>query len=310
MIVQCAQCGTKYNLDDATVRPGETKVKCSRCQYVFTVPRPLTLDEARISGKAKTNEEDPFLQQWAKDFAPQSPPAPRQPATPPPAVAAPPPRAFIPPTAEEGQLEEEPLFGETASPEEEMPPFKAMTVKETSAKKGRAVSTTFLLSIFLLVIVIGSLYYWSKAGVSIPAFEYIYEKVYNLMEGEKAQKLFVLDRRGTEYLLAGGKVYVIQGKVANRSQETKRFVKLKSTLFDKAGKAVAISIGYCGITISNEEIKKSTYEGLKTSFGFIGASQAVPVPTQNSIPFTIIFFSPPDGATDYNVEIAETTTSD
>lgn len=109
MIVQCAQCGTKYNLDNAKVRPEETKVKCSRCQYVFTVP--LTLDEETIGGKAQEKDEDPFLKQWAKDFAPQSLPETRTPAAAPPEVAAAPPRAFIPPAEEEGELEENPFSG-------------------------------------------------------------------------------------------------------------------------------------------------------------------------------------------------------
>ena len=303
MIVQCAKCGTKYNLDDTKVRPGETKLKCSRCQFVFTIPHtpaPVNSGTQQVIGKPQKKEEDPFLQEWAQEVAPPSPPRP------PSAEPTPSPRAFIPPTMEEDRLEEEVPFGEASAPEEEMHPFASRSADGAMAKGERKISASFLLSMFLLVIIIGSLYFWSNKDVSMPTFEYIYEKVYNLMEGEKAQKLFVLDRRGAEYKLEGGTVYVIQGKVANRSQETKKFVKLKSNLFDKTGKTVASSIGYCGVTVTNEEIKKATYESLKTSFAFIGASDARPVAPQESKPFTIIFFSPPDGATDYNVEIAET----
>ena len=137
----------------------------------------------------------------------------------------------------------------------------------------------------------------------MPAFEYVYEKIYTLMEGEKAQKLFLIGLRGSEHTLAGGTVYVVQGKVANRSDETKKLVKLKGSLFDKAGKEVATSIGYCGITITNEEIKGTPYESLKSSFAFVSAGQARPVPSQQTLPFTIIFFSPPEGATQYRVDI-------
>ena len=303
MIVQCTKCGTKYNLDDAKVKPGETKLKCSRCQFVFTIPHPPAPANSgtQAIGKPQKKEEDPFLQQWAEKVGPPSPSKPPSPEP------TPPPRAFIPPAMEEDRLEEEEVsFVEASAPEEEMHPFTSRPVDEATTRGGRKISLSFSLSMFFLVIVIGSLYFWSNKDVSMPAFEYIYEKVYNLMEGEKAQKLFVLDRRGAEYKLAGGTVYVIQGKVANRSQETKKFVKLKSNLFDKTGKAVASGIGYCGVTVTTEEIKKATYEGLKTSFAFIGASQAQPIAPQESKPFTIIFFSPPDGATDYNVEIAET----
>lgn len=176
-------------------------------------------------------------------------------------------------------------------------------------KKERLISTPFLLTILLLVIVTGALYYWSKMGRPIPAFEYIYEQIYTLMEGKKNQQLFLLYLKGSEHVLGGGKVFVIQGKVANRSQETKGFVKVKGSLFDKGGRVVATSSGYCGITMTDDEIKNSSYDALKSSFGFVAVGQARPVPPQQSLPFTIIFFSPPEGATQYQVEIDETAES-
>jgi predicted Zn finger-like uncharacterized protein len=302
MIVQCAKCGTKYNLDGAKVRPGETKLKCSRCQFVFTIPQPLAPanSDTQAIGKPQKKEEDPFLQEWAQEVAPPSPPKP------PLARPTSPSRAFTPPTIEDDRREEvETSFSEAPAPAEEILPFTSRPAVETPAKKERKISASFFLFLFLLVILAGSLYFWTNKDVSIPAFEYIYEKVYTLMEGEKAQKLFVLDRRGAEYKLEGGTVYVIQGKVANRSEETKKFVKLKSTLFDKTGKTVASSIGYCGVAVPSEEIKKESYESLKTRFAFVGASQAQPIDPRESKPFTIIFFSPPEGASDYNVEIVE-----
>ena len=310
MIVQCEKCGTQYNLDDTKVRPGETKVRCSRCQHVFTVPHPLTLDEGDIFGETGQQAEDEFMKEWAKEFPPQPPQEPSQPVPPAPDQAQPP-KAFVPPSAEE------PLFGEetptaetptaeTPSAKEEIFPVSPMSVREVPEKKGRKVSTTLLLAIIFVGLFFISFWYWTKKGASFPAFEYIYEKIYTLMEGEKAQKLFLIGLRGSEHTVEGGTVYVIQGKVANRSEETKKVVKLKGALFDKAGTEVATSIGYCGITITTEEIKGSSYESLKSSFGVIPVGQARPVPSQQSLPFTIIFFAPPEGATQYRVDIEAT----
>lgn len=304
MIVHCEQCGTKYNLDDAKVKPGETKVRCSQCQYVFTVPHPLTLNEEEIFSETEEKVEDAFLKEWAQEFPTQPPQEPNQTAPPAP-DQAPPPRAFVPPTAEESLFVKEVPSEEAPSPKEEKLPFKVTPVEEVPAKKERKASITFLLAILLLAIIFVSFYYWTKKGVSIPAFEYIYEKLYNVMEGENAQKVFLLSPRGSEYTLDGGTVFVIQGKVANRSQENKSLVKVKGSLFDKAGKVVATSIGFGGITMTNEEIKNSSYESLKSAFGFIGVGQAPPVPSQQTLPFTIIFFSPPGQATQYQVEIAQ-----
>jgi predicted Zn finger-like uncharacterized protein len=308
MIVQCAKCGTKYNLDDTKVKLGETKVRCSHCQYVFTIPLPLPLGEKENFGTTNKKDEDPFLQQWAKELTPQAPSKPQQPVPPTPDEGLPP-KAFTPPMEDEDQQEENP-FEEAPSAEDEMLPFQKRPREEAQWEKRSKVSATSLLTLILVVAVGGSLYYWWQAGGSVPAFEYIYEKVYKVVEREKAQKIFILSRRGREYQLDGEKVYVIQGKVANRTEETKRVVKLKATLYDQEGKEIATSIGYCGITMSDKEIIESTYDGLKTSFGFIGASQAAPVPPQQSVPFTIIFFSPPAEATNYDVIPVETAESE
>jgi predicted Zn finger-like uncharacterized protein len=310
MIVNCEKCGTQYNIDDTKVKPGETKVRCTQCQYVFTIPHPLTLNEKDIFGETEEKAEDAFMKEWAQDVRPQPPQEPSQPV-PPATDQAPPPKAFVPPTTEEPVLGEEAPTkemppAETPSPEQEIFPASPVTLGEPPLKKERKTSVTFLVFLFLLLIAVGSLYFWfKKTQGSIPAFEYIYEKIYTLMEGEKAQKLFIIGIGGNEFTLEGGTVYVIQGKVANRSEETKQSVKLQATLFDKGGKEVSTSIGYCGVSITDEDIKNSTYEALKASFGFIGAGQARPLPSQQNLAFTIIFFSPPEEATDYRVDIEE-----
>lgn len=306
MIVLCDKCKTEYNLDDAKIRPGETKVRCSRCQNVFIVPHPFTLKEEEIFGEPGEKTEDAFLKEWAKEFPAQPPQKPTSPTP----HKGPAPRAFVPPSAEESLFVEEPPPEKAPTPAEEVLPFKIKpAAAAASRRRQNKVSTTFLLGMFLLVTIAGALYYWSKMGRSIPAFEFIYEKIYGFMEGKKEQKLFLLYLKGAEYTIEGGKVFVVQGKVANRSQETKKLVKLKCSLYDKAGKAVATSSGFCGITITDEEVQKSTYDALKSSFGFIAVGQAKPVPSQQSIPFTIIFFSPPEGASQYQVEIDESSES-
>ena len=48
MIVQCEACQTRFRLADEKVKPGGTKVRCSRCKEVFTVtlPKPDPVEEA------------------------------------------------------------------------------------------------------------------------------------------------------------------------------------------------------------------------------------------------------------------------
>jgi len=40
MIVQCEACQTRFRLADEKIKPGGTKVRCSKCKEVFTVTRP------------------------------------------------------------------------------------------------------------------------------------------------------------------------------------------------------------------------------------------------------------------------------
>jgi predicted Zn finger-like uncharacterized protein len=48
MIVQCEACQTRFRLADEKIKPGGTKVRCSRCKEVFTVtlPKPDPVEEA------------------------------------------------------------------------------------------------------------------------------------------------------------------------------------------------------------------------------------------------------------------------
>jgi len=40
MIIQCEQCDTRFRMADEKLKPGGTKVRCSKCKYVFTVMPP------------------------------------------------------------------------------------------------------------------------------------------------------------------------------------------------------------------------------------------------------------------------------
>src|SRR5512137_2159122 len=45
MIIQCEQCRTKFRLDDAKIKEGGVKVRCSKCKHVFLVSREAPAEE-------------------------------------------------------------------------------------------------------------------------------------------------------------------------------------------------------------------------------------------------------------------------
>jgi predicted Zn finger-like uncharacterized protein len=48
MILQCEQCNTKFRLDDAKIKEGGVKVRCSKCKHVFVVEREAPQEETEF----------------------------------------------------------------------------------------------------------------------------------------------------------------------------------------------------------------------------------------------------------------------
>ena len=64
MIVVCTGCSAKFKVADEKVGPKGAKLKCSRCQAVFTVhrepvvePTPPPAPQAKAAKPAKANED-------------------------------------------------------------------------------------------------------------------------------------------------------------------------------------------------------------------------------------------------------------
>ena len=60
MIVTCASCFTKFNLDESKIPPQGAKVRCSRCKHVFFVVPPEAPKEeivADFESFAKAHKE-------------------------------------------------------------------------------------------------------------------------------------------------------------------------------------------------------------------------------------------------------------
>ncbi len=65
MIVTCPNCQTRYNLPDAKVPPGGTKVKCSKCAHVFKAEAPPATPEEEVENLLE--EESPSTDTRAGD---------------------------------------------------------------------------------------------------------------------------------------------------------------------------------------------------------------------------------------------------
>jgi len=303
MIIECEACGTKYRLDDSKAKDG-VRVRCSRCQNVFRVSPPVSPEEPPLFGDVQETTEGPSLNEWEEEFATKPPPPKMKVAAAPPEKETSP-GILVPSADGEKPLFPEEEYEEKPWAEEEIFPSRAPFAREARYRKERRVSKIFLLSILLIVVIFGALYYFARTHTSVPLFESIYGGISRLLGDGKEHQLSMIFMRGSEHQVDGKTIFVIQGKVTNRSKETKRYVKLNGYLFNNEGKIVAKGAGYCGYTITTSDIKNSTHDKLKASFGYIALAKVPPVPAEKSIPFTIIFFEPPQGATEYTVEIAD-----
>jgi hypothetical protein len=177
--------------------------------------------------------------------------------------------------------------------------------EELSPRKKNKISRVLMLAVLLALVALGALFYLTRTDTSLPIFQKIYDGVASLVGGNGEQQISVIFMRGSEYRLDGKKVFVIQGNVTNKSNKTRKYVKINGTLFDRDGKPVARSAGYCGYTMGPEAIKRSTYEALRKAFEYIPYAKAPPFPPERNLPFTVIFFDPPPNAMEFSVDIAD-----
>jgi len=73
MIVTCASCLTKFNLDDSRIPSKGTNVRCSRCRHVFyVVPPPDQKEEADESFESFTKQHKELFKPGEKEEADES----------------------------------------------------------------------------------------------------------------------------------------------------------------------------------------------------------------------------------------------
>ncbi len=88
MIVQCEACQTRFRLADEKVKPGGTKVRCSKCKVVFTVtpPEPEPIEETVDFGSfnmEKVTEDSPAETAPSSEGLQAEAPEPEEQPTPP-----------------------------------------------------------------------------------------------------------------------------------------------------------------------------------------------------------------------------------
>jgi predicted Zn finger-like uncharacterized protein len=307
MIVTCASCLTKFNLDDSKILAKGTKVRCSRCKHVFyVVPPPETKEEVSENFETFAKyHEDRFPEQGEEAGASPAgdgesrtdePPSPGEDLVLPPAEAS-----------------TEKIFEDPLPVGEKKPEAVESARQIRIARAGRRGPTAvFALVIVLLLIVFGVFYISTELKSRGTLFSYLDQpvkkvtQVWHRLWGTENEGLTVGDFTRSEEMIGGRPVSVIEGRVNNQSGFTKKSVRVKVVIYDRERKRVAEREAVCGRSITRGELKNMPSDSFKESLILKPRTEEeMMIPAGKSAPFTVIFGDLPPEAKEFKVEIME-----
>ena len=325
MIITCASCLTKFNLDDSRISAEGIKVRCSRCKHVFyVVPPPETKEEIienfesfakyheDLMGPGEIKGEAPAELKVEKEGAPPEQAEEAFPFF----EKAPPEKAeqWVPPGEKES--------GAPAEIIEKLPPEKFMRDERTESRPSepkmimraeRRGPLRFLaLFIVLMLLIFGILYVWSElssGGRLSPYLDSTVKRITELWDqiwGAGEGDLMVGDLTGYQEKIGEVPLFIIEGKVKNQSKFTKKYIKIKVVIFDENKLKVAEKEAICGRVVPRGELKKQPEEFFKGEMMIKPETeQEMMAPSGKATPFMVIFKDLPSRAKDFKYEILE-----
>lgn len=259
MIVTCASCLTKFNLDESRIPAKGTKVRCSRCQHVFLVTLPQeTKEEVQENFKSFVKHHKELIIGSDQQGAEEKPSRPggdeRE-------------RAF--------EEEEKPsLFSERISPEQGEEEFPVKPEGEAGAEvkvskptkmiheeKRRRPSFLFVILVILILLLFGLFYLWIELGMRGSQHSFLGNPLHKITSlwgkiwGSEREGLIVLGLNRYDEKIGELPLFIIEGKVDNQSGSTKKYIKMKVAIFGHEKAKLAEKEAICGRIIGREELK-------------------------------------------------------
>ena len=123
-----------------------------------------------------------------------------------------------------------------------------------------------LVLILLLTLGVAAYLWWRDQGASVslpinigPTIKMAVEKVSGLWEdviGFRKESLELSGLEGYEDEIGQHRVYIIKGKVTNKSRRARKYVKLRVIILDQAGNRIKEKVIFCGNVFTREELEK------------------------------------------------------
>jgi predicted Zn finger-like uncharacterized protein len=327
MIVTCASCLTKFNLDESKIPARGAKVRCSRCKHIFFVAPPAAPKEEIVEdfeSFAKSHHE--LLEPGAKKPEAKQPevkkpepkrPEPKRPEVPPkPRLEMEPPEPLE--TEEMPSLEEALLSKPKERPEtrgareEKRPAAKLPRPEKTVRERTRGPSRVIALLAVVVLLVFGAFYLWTElesGGKLSPYIQNPLKKVTQLWEQiwrTKKEGLAVRDLNQYEETVGNTSFLVIEGKIANQSGISKRHIKVRVIIYDQSKKEIDRKEVLCGRTLTQDELKALPADFFKGDLIVLPENEGDKVVTTGkSSPFIVIFRGLGGRAKEFQVDIVD-----
>jgi len=329
MIVTCASCLTKFNLDESKIPDKGARVRCSRCQHVFYVaPPPETKEEILedfesfakfhedlIGHKKKGEEEEEIEEPPAKPGKKEEEEIEEPPVKPGK-------KEIEIPSLAEKEEEKKSFDFLDKEPEErvERPVFveenesrpKVFRPSAMARKERKRPSFLFILVSSLLLLVFGFSYLWMEArsGGRLPSFlDSPMSKLTSLWDqiwGTDKGTLEVSDLNGYEERVGDTSIYIIEGKVINQSPAARKHVKIRVMILTQDKTKIAEKEAICGRVLGREELKGLLPTLEKEEVVIKPQKQKeMMAPSGKSVPFMVIFKDLSGQAKEFKVEIVE-----
>jgi predicted Zn finger-like uncharacterized protein len=278
MIVACQQCGTRFTLDESLIAGNIAKVRCSRCQHVFTVEPPGGSE--RLEEPADREEEKPE----ADD------------------LTAPGPRPEPEAAGETGEA----AGVAKAVPFPDAPESPSLKAAGDRPERNRRALLLAVLSGGLLGLLLAVFALWyvggdkrgppvartapegSESSVAPPLPPASPEELRNLV-------VQLTDARYQELVHSqGGQMLVIEGEVKNLTGEPRGPIRLKATLTDAVHQPVQELLFYGGLSLSDEELLQAEPEDIQGWLATPDKRRGTRVlKPGESQPFTAVLFGVP-----------------
>jgi len=333
MIIECKQCGSKFQLDEGLIREEGSKVRCSVCKNVFkaypkgvipkgeekrkgvdqTLGETVTLDTHPTLEEQRPEPllEDTFEAELAKALQEESETKKIETLSP----------DQIPEDEEEDlrfDFEESPKLEPQPEPspastlqreksEIAEAPAKPEKVAARKRRKGGLQRFLMILLIVLLLLTGGAAAFLYFAPEQVP------ESLSSLLgiagkpevKDPGVRRLSFKNVAGKFYQSTkAGNLFCIQGVVLNNYPGSRSFIRVKGSLLDEKGATVKQKLTFAGNIFTENELKDMSLEqinqGLANRAG--KGNINVNVKPQASVPFMIVFEELPDNLSEFTVE--------